>query len=185
MTMDVQLLPDDAAYAKAKMVLDALRGGALQVPFGFDQEQAEPLWAAAIGEFDVAVLTQTVGVWVKHHHEFPSLKEFLTIAAFHESERRRADQARQASTKYPCTQCDDVGFVTVRTPMVVWDAFHQVEREVEDRYAVPCSRCRPERFELHRAGHFAEDHVARGGCPECWDYLPTLRHKAKAARAVR
>lgn len=179
MTMDVQLTPDDAAYAKARLVLDALRGGALQPPFGFDQEQAEPLWAAAVGEFPVETLTTTVGTWVKHHSEFPSLAEFLTIAHFHQAENNRAAHATRAQNTEVCRECDGLRYVTVRPTVVMFDAFRGENREVENRYAVPCRICLPERYELHQRGHFDAEHVERGGCPQCWDYLPTLRHKAK------
>lgn len=172
--------PEEEISEKAGIVLDALRAGALQIPFGFDQTEAEPIWAAAIGGFPLEVLTATVGMWIKHHSEFPSLAEFLTIANFNDHERQRAEAHERAKTKLPCPECDDVHFVTIRGEKTIFDTFRNENRIVENRYAVPCRLCLPERYELYQRGHFDESHIDRGGCPECWDYLPTLRHKAKA-----
>lgn len=165
-----QVMPDEEAMLKACTVLNALRAAALQPPFGFDQVEAEPLWAAAIGAIDILALTKAAGTFAEHHHEFPSLAQFMTVANFHDGEHKRLMAAAKAGVHAVCPECDDVLWVTIR--------------HGEDRWARPCSRCLPERYELYRSSHFDAKHIDRGGCPKCWEYLPTLRHKARAARSA-
>jgi len=163
--------PDDLAVGKAQLVLTALRSAALRTPFGFDQEQAEEMWGAALGTYSVDLLTAAAGHWILTNEEFPTLSEFVTLVRWQENEMKRDDQ--QARNIGVCPECEGARYVRVTDPPVtVQDHKTKKPVQVASWHMMPCPTCpsMERRHQLYMRGHFDAEHAALGGCMECREY---------------
>lgn len=92
-------------------------------------------------------------------------------------------QSARTARSLPCPECDDEHSVTVWGEPELKETFDSEKKRRKDpllepsfveifpnRHRRPCSTCCHERYELYMAGHFEADHVANGGCRECYPY---------------
>lgn len=169
-----QAVPDDAAIVKAQVVLRALMAAGLKTQFNFDIEEAKMLWAARLGRFHIDILTEAISDWISQPGvDFPSVGDVEAQAEYVMGELQREYDNERAFNRQACHECDGVRWVRVQ------------DAKGSGTHMRPCPVC-PEmtaRSELYDRGHFLAEHIERGGCPSCWDYHPSLRHRKAPAKA--
>lgn len=139
-----------------KYVLDLLRAAGLKLPFGTDAADAELLWQARLGDFDLTVLEDSTNQWINRGgHDAPSLGEFVALTTRNQRERNRR-RAELAGAAHPwpeqvCQYCENTGY-------------EQVEVDFPHSAVRPCRNCKPEQRALHSCGCFMPHHY---GCDKC------------------
>jgi hypothetical protein len=175
-----QVLPDDAAKIKALYILKALLAAGLKAPYGFDLDEAASLWASRLAPFGLNVLEAAVQEWIgMPGNEFPTVGDVETVARAITIERRAQSPEERARAARTCPTCEGVHWVRVK------DRAPQTGLLLPTTHLRPCPDC-PEmsvRSELYDRGHFDAEHQDKGGCPKCWPYMPSQRHRLRAAKA--
>lgn len=181
--------PDDAAMAKAELVLKVFADAGLQSTFDMHVPSAKALWAAQLGQFSTDALTAAAGEWVTRDGvaKFPPLGTFVALIRqiIHED-----GEAERAKDHRACPDCDDLHYVKVIDDTYQQETFRSKQRhltktgeddgveenreyiEVQQYHMAPCPTCpgMEKRRELYDAGHWRPQHLERGGCPKCWEY---------------
>lgn len=178
---------NEISRRKAQAVLKALTAGGLRAPFNIEMEDAIDLWAVKLGQYPTDVLMEATQVWIyADDKEFPSVGQLATQAAY----IARQYEPRRVNDQV-CPECEGDHWVTVVDSVEQVETFKSKQLhtrkftqdddgdpdnreyiEVPRTHKRPCSTCpgMRRRYELYTAGHFGADHVAGGGCRECYDY---------------
>jgi hypothetical protein len=187
----------DADVNKAQTMIRALLEAGKKTQFDFNPEEAKYLWAIKLKVFSIDVLTEAVNQFIDAPgNDFPSLGDMEQMARFVVAERLRDDREEQAATRGECEECGGVLYVRVVDGTLSIETYtsqrarrtnpllEPVYLDVERWHMAPCPVC-PEmerRRDLWDRGHWEADHVDYGGCPQCWEYHPSLAHRARASR---
>jgi hypothetical protein len=179
-----QIVPDSAALLKASFILRALFAGGLKAPFGLDLAAAEQLWAARLGEFHIEVLEEAIVDWIgAPGSEFPSVGDVEMVARSIVRRRHADSPGERARTAKVCDMCEGLHYVRVVTDVYTIPVGKDMVPTIVQTTAMrPCPTCPEmrEKSDLWDRDHFTADHVAKGGCPQCWKYHPTLAHRDKS-----
>lgn len=185
----------DSDVLKATVILRALMDAGLKLPFDFNPDAAKYLWATRLKTFSLDVLTEAVTDWTSQKgHDWPSLGDIETCARYVIGQRTREETATEVGDCDMCGQnMSGPGYVRVedrtpegQEPYKIPVGKDQIPTEVETHHMAPCPnpahKIMVKRRELYDRNHFTMEHLEKGGCPGCWEYTPSLAHRAKAAR---
>ncbi|MDE1904855.1 MAG: hypothetical protein KGH75_00205 [Rhodospirillales bacterium] len=134
--------PTDQTLHAVTTAIRVMRAANLKLTFGFDQDDAERLWASKFAPYSATAIIEAAGEWIDSgSDEFPTLSEFETVVR-----GRQTVLDHPAPTSRPpgsaCPECfatDEEptdGFVTLSDPTVGGTGVVR-----------PCSLCNPERYE--------------------------------------
>ena len=166
--------PDGPVLAAVTAALRAMRAANLKPSYGWDQADAEQVWAAALHDVSPAAIIVTGGEWARAEGaEFPELGEFEAVAR--STERKMSNPpAPERDWDDECPECGDAeqeGWVYMTDP---------TEGGIQDRR--PCSQCRATQYEMHQRGHNQPNGgTCRCGHPSCPDTIRRKRRKAAMA----
>ena len=168
--------PSAGVAAAVELALRAMIAAGLKTEFGWDQTDAERLWASHLSAYGGAAIVTAADDWQRSGtREFPSLSEFETLVA---SVHRRLHAPPERPEGQPCPECGEYegqsehreGRVNLTDPTQGGIGTSR-----------PCSLCRPEQHSLWKAGHFAgreTPSICRCGSPLC----PDAKRRARAQR---
>lgn len=181
-----QELPTRSDLIKAEVVLSALVAAGLRTKYEFDPGSPDvvALWAARLKPYPVAVLTEAIRDWTSQaDDDFPSLGEVETCAQFVVAEQLRAERLEEVAAHGACRTCDGNRYVRVYADGLMLDP--DVPAGAHSHMAPcpdPSHTDMVKRRDLWDRGHWLPEHVDGGGCPACWEYHPSLAHRARAQR---
>lgn len=193
--VEQQMVPDDAALAKATLVLRMFKDAALREPYQWNEQDATRVWAAAMATIHIDVIEAAIGDWINQpdNRNYPAIGEFLAVCRGVQLDMDTRDQARNRRL---CSTCHGDRWVRVvdgsidvpqhMTPRALiqlheanepWPTVH-----LELHHMAPCPTCpvMSHRRALYDGHHFTADHLAGGGCPQCWEYTDPPKHRARA-----